>query len=392
MVGLAYLTQGERPPGVPRPGHRRRGGARAAGCCSGRTLVAAAGFVAVAWFLLWRNSSCYRNPFHNFNDQRAVAGRLGRRLAHDARARMGSRRPALVPAAPFDLCARPGGWSRAPGQSIGVLIYTAGPGRHSGHAGQPAADRCRRRPARGGRRRRRWRWPCAGSSTVTATGTAPRCWPSRTSAAGCCWPSRSARRGWAAWRRASCAVVVLYVPYAAHALGPRGDAGRAAAWLARPWGARCALLRSLRVKLAWFAPALAANPRTRYTVPARLGRDVGVAPRRTLPPVSATPLAHEQPLFDLGPPVPDPDARWLYLFTRRRGRDAARHRARQAASIAPRWDGPRRPIAKMLVDMADKRRRDYRDKMCGGARTSTARSRSSAGRRCFADGGRPSRS
>ena len=68
MIGLAYLTKGN--------AHLAFLGLVTAGLVvRGRRLLlapnmyaAAAGFVAVTSFLLWRNAVVFKNPFHNFND------------------------------------------------------------------------------------------------------------------------------------------------------------------------------------------------------------------------------------------------------------------------------------------------------------------------------------
>ena len=153
MIGLAYLTKGN--------GHLAFLGLVTAGVAvRGRRLllgphiyVAAAGFVAVTWFLLWRNAVVFRNPFHNFNDHALWLdgwNDVWRVLRDPEWDRVGPRWY-LQHHSVWALAWRV---IKGAGQSIGVLIYTAGPGVTAGTPAHlkptiPAAIAARRR-RRGG--------------------------------------------------------------------------------------------------------------------------------------------------------------------------------------------------------------------------------------------------
>ena len=164
------------------------------------------------------------------------------------------------------------------GQSIGVLIYTAGPGVTAGTPAHLEADHAAAIlrviggvvvvafAARGliDRYREGHR---TGVLAVTHVGG----WMLLAFAVGAQGVGGVATRFMSPF-------VVLCIPYAAHALVQRADRGRAAAWLARPWAAsRCCL--PFAIKLTWFAPAFAANPTPGVHGAAAVGRGVGVAPR-----------------------------------------------------------------------------------------------------------------
>ncbi len=387
MIGVAYLTKGN--------GHLAFLGLVTAGVAvRGRRLlfgphiyVAAAGFVAVTWFLLWRNVVVFKNPFHNFNDQMLWLDGwtdVWRLLRDPEWNRVGLRwyvQHHSVWALPWRVI-------KGAGQSIGVLIYTAGPGVTAGTPAhlKPTTAAAILRVVGGvvvlafAARGLVDRYRSGHRAEVLAT-THVGGWMLLGFAVGAQGVGGVATRFMLPF-------VVLCIPYAAHALVQRADRGRAAAWLAHPW-ARLALLLPFAIKLAWFAPAFAANPRQAFTVPPRWA-EASAWLRTHLQPGERFAAAPSSLYSTWDDPLPDPDARWLYLFDRPAAQMLADMARGTPASIEPLHDGPAPPVTKVLVDMATNDVDRYRDKMAGP--TDDHGPLAFLGwPRCFADGDRPSR-
>jgi hypothetical protein len=182
--------------------------------------------------------------------------------------------------------------------------------------------------------------------------------------------------------------VVIGIPFAAHALVEMTAGRRAPLWLARPW-APLLLLAPFAIKLAWFAPAFAHNPRHAFAVPPAWAE------------TSAWFAAHLQPgeryattsgsLYSTwDDPFPDPDARWIYLFDRPADKMLADMQQGKPMSNEPHRDGPIPSVTKILVDSAAPDIDGYRVKLSG---PSDAHGPLAflGWRRCFADAGTPSR-
>ena len=277
MIGIAYLTKGN--------GHLAFLGLVTAGVAvRGRRLligphiyVAAAGFLAVTGFLLWRNAVVFRNPFHNFNDHMLWLdgwNDVWRLLRDPEWDRVGLRwylQHHSVWALPWRVI-------KGAGQSIGVLIYTAGPGVDGGHAGASQADhpggdpaRCGRRGGRGARRAR-----------------ARRSLPDRTPHPGAGrdarrWLDAAGVRGRRAGRGRRRDALHVAVRRAVHPLRgvctgstrrprPRGGVART------PVGAP-RVARSLRDQAGLVRARVRREPAPRVRGAPAVDRDVGVAPR-----------------------------------------------------------------------------------------------------------------
>jgi len=387
MVGLTYLTKGN--------GHLAFLGLVSAGLVARgwrllrapHVYAAAAGFVAVTSFLLWRNAVVFRNPFHNFNDHalwldgwndvwRLLRGPewdrvgLGWYLQHHS-----------VWALAWRMI-------KGAGQTIGVLFYTAG-------VGVTAATPAHLRPT------------VAATVLRVAAGVAVMA----LATIGVVDRYRTGHRAQVlavthvgGWMLLAFAVgsqgvggvatrfmlpfAVLCVPFAAHTLAQLAERAPAARWLARPW-APLALVVLFLIKLGWFAPAFAANPRHAFTVPPRWAetsawlRDHLRAGERYAAATSSLYSTWDEPF-------PDPDARWLYPFDLPAERMLADLAIGKPASIEPHHDGPPPPVTKVLVDTAAKGADAYRDKLAGPADAHGPLT-FLGWPRCFADSDTPSR-
>jgi hypothetical protein len=194
-------------------------------------------------------------------------------------------------------------------------------------------------------------------------------------------------------------LTVLLVPHAAHTV-----VGRLQPWLERAVSARfpsqptllparavvaLLLVVPLGAKLLWFSPGLASNPRAAFAVPedwAETSRWLSGALR----PGERYAAPHTTLYSTWDQPRPDPDARWISLFTLTPHELLSAIDEAKPLSIAPRWDGPPVPIRKILVDAQDKAFASYQDKL------SPERDQHGAlaflgWPRCFADHGQPSR-
>jgi hypothetical protein len=383
LVGLAYLTKGN--------AHLALLALMTAAItlrglrifATSRPYAALVGFVAVTFFLLWRNVIDYGgNPFHNFNDGsiwldswpdtfRLVRTPnwhhlgLGWYLRHHS---------------PFALAWR---LVRGLGQTLGALVYTSGLGVTSGTPAQlttsiPSAI-----------------IRIAGGVAVMAL-----------AARGLSDRSRRGHRaevvallhltGWlllafalggqgvgGVGTRFVLPLVVLYVPYAAHALvtdvWPR----------LRPAQAVGLVALLLGIKLATFAGGLTKNPRREFNIPPSWAETSSWFANHLAPGERyAFPNGSLYSTWDQ--PTPDPDARWLYDYTGEAPQMLADIAEGLPMSTQVRWDGPPVPIRKIFVDTADPGFPRYRDKLDGdgddhGPLTFLGWPR------CFADAARPSR-
>lgn len=172
---------------------------------------------------------------------------------------------------------------------------------------------------------------------------------------------------------------VLFVPYAASTVMTR-----LTPWLARRWPAVAASVETalkltvaaaLVAKLIWFAPALATGPRSFYHVPVEWAETSAWLAGNLKPgELFGIPSSSLYSTWDR--PFPDPDSRWPYTYQT----DAAtmRRHAREAS------------VAKFLIDTHDPDFGRYEDKL--------SKDRDAHGPlalldwpRCFSDGKRPSR-
>jgi hypothetical protein len=332
--------------------------------------VAALGFAAVSFFLLWRNAKVFGDPFHNFN---------ARTLWLDdwqdvwTVARDGSWSEVglgwyLERHSLWDLVERVG---KGFGETMAVLTYTLGVG--------PSAE-------------------VPGVGPLTAGVVVPRALSGIALLALAAWGLvrryRSGRRDEV--RAVAYALLVLVaalslgargvgevgtrfviplaallVPYAVYALLDRLAPGaRAPAWLC---GAAAA---GLAVKLVWFAPGLGQDPLSHFEVPAPWAETSSFLARHLRPgDFYAIPSNSLYSTFDR--PHPDSDPRWPYTFQT----DAAtmqRH-LREAPHVTL-----------LLADLEDRDFPKWRDKLSaeGDARGPLS---FLDWRRCFADAGSPSR-
>jgi hypothetical protein len=145
----------------------------------------------------------------------------------------------------------------------------------------------------------------------------------------------------------------------------------------------------LVVKLIWFAPALTRNPRAAFAVPAAWGATSAWLAAH-LRPGERYAIAHTSLYSTWDLPRPDPDARWIGLFTAPAAELMREIDEATPLSIAPRWDGPPVPIDKILIDADDRAFARYRDKL-SPAHDERGALAFLGWPRCFADGARPSR-
>ena len=383
LVGVAYLTKGN--------AHLALLGFMTAAIALGglrlfatpRPYAALAGFVAVTFFLLWRNVIDYGgNPFHNMNDRSIWLDawqdtwRLMRTPDwHHIGPGWYLRRHSLLALA----------WRvvRGLGQTLGALCYTSGLGVTAGTPAQLS--------------------PTLPAAIIRiATGVAVLALAAR----GLFDRHRSGHRaevvavlhviGWlllafalggqgvgGVATRFVLPLVVLYVPFAAHALvthvWPRVSPTYAIGFLALLVG----------IKLVAFAGGLTANPRRAFDVPTDWAETSKWFADHLEPGERyAFPYGSLYSTWDQ--PTPDPDARWPYNYAEEAPEILTAIAEAEPLSIEPRWDGPPKPIRKIFVDMADKDLPRYRSKLSGasdahGPLTFLGWSR------CFADAGRPSR-
>jgi hypothetical protein len=178
-------------------------------------------------------------------------------------------------------------------------------------------------------------------------------------------------------------LTVLYVPYAAHALvthvGPR----------LRPAHAVGVIALLLGIKLATSAGGLTRNPRRAFDVPPDWSETSSWLAHQLRPGERyAFPYGSFYSTWDQ--PTPDPDARAAYDYTTKPGELLAAMDEARPVSIEARWDGPRGPIRKMFVDMADPDLPRYREKLAGAADEHGPLA-FLGWKRCFADTRQPSR-
>lgn len=383
LVGLAYLTKGNAhlallalmTAAVTLHGLRI--------LATPRPYAALGGFVAVTFFLLWRNVIDYGgNPFHNFNDRSIWldSWRDTLRLVRSPDWRHIGLGWYLRHHSPFQLAWR---LVRGLGQTLGTLAYTAGLGVTSGTPVQlstsvPAAVL---RIASG-----------VAVMTLAARGLLDR--------------SRSGHRaevlallhvcGWlllafalggqgvgGVATRFMLPLVVLCVPYAAQTLvthvWPR----------LRPAHAVGLAALLLGVKLATFAGGLTRNPRGAFEIPPNWA-ETSTWFATHLEPGERYAFPYGSLYSTWDQPTPDPDARWPYEYATRPPEMLAAMAGGEPVSIEPRWDGPPLPIRKIFVDLADPDLPRYRDKLAGAGDSHGPLS-FLGWPRCFADAGRPSR-
>ena len=329
--------------------------------------VAALAFVAVSFFLLWRNWVVWRQPFHNVNGGEVWIDRwrdVWVMRLHPQHAELGLgwylRHHSLL-----ELVLKIG---RGAGLVIGLFVYTSGVGFWA-----PAArvvTGIATLGLAGCGVRRRWR---AGSRTeVVAVLSTVGVYAAALSLGASGAPGPQVRY--------VLPYVVLLLPYAAlelvEGVWPRissrlGAAGRPARWLSL--GALPALLAA-RLALA-APPALRADPRSLYAVAPRW-RETSEWLSRALKPGErfALPYMSRYSTWDL--PRPDVDPRWPFWFGVP-DRDLLGYLAGQG-------------IDKVVVDAKDADYPEYASKLAGSADASGPLA-FLGWPRCFADGDRPSR-
>ena len=383
LVGLAYLTKGNAhlallalmTAAVTLRGLRI--------FATPRPYAALVGFVAVTFFLLWRNVIDYGgNPFHNFNDRsiwldswrdtlRLVRSPdwhhigLGWYLRHHS---------------PLALAWR---LVRGLGQTLGALAYTSGLGVTSGTPVQLSTS-------------------IPSAIVRIALGVAVLALAGR----GLLDRYRSGHRaevlavlhvsGWlllafalggqgvgGVATRFMLPLVVLYVPHAAHALvthvWPR----------LRPAHAVGLVALLLGIKLVTFAGGLTKNPRRAFDIPANWA-ETSTWFAQHLEPGERYAFPYGSLYSTWDQPTPDPDARWPYEYAEEAHEMLAAIAEAQPVSIEPRWDGPPVAIRKIFVDMADPDLPRYAQKLAGAA-DDHGPLMFLDWPRCFADAGRPSR-
>ena len=383
LVGLAYLTKGNAhlallalmTAGVALRGLRI--------FATPRPYAALVGFVAVTFFLLWRNVIDYDgNPFHNFNDRSIWLDawrdtlRLVRRPDwHHIGLGWYLRRHSL-----FELAWR---LLKGLGQTLGALLYTSGLGTIAGTPAQLSTS-------------------IPSAIIRIASGVAVLALAAR----GVFDRHRGGHRaevvallhvsGWlllafalggqgvgGVATRFMLPLVALYVPYAACALvthvWPRLRSAYAVGLVALLLG----------IKLATFADGLTKNPRRAFEIPPDWAETSSWLANHLEP--------GERYVFPYGSfystwdqPTPDPDARWPYDYAEGTPVILAAIAEAQPVSIQPRWDGPPLPIHKIFVDMADPDLPRYRQKLAE-ASDDHGPLTFLGWPRCFADAGRPSR-
>ena len=269
--------QGERPPRVPRPRDGRRGGAgppaahRAAHLRRGGGLRRGDGVPALA------ERRRVQEPVPQLQRPHAVARRLERRVAPAPRPGVGSRRPALVPAAPFGVgAALAGDQGRRPVDRCPHLHGRSW--RHGGHAGASQADHPGGDPARCGRRGGR------GARGARARQSLPDRTPHRGAGRDARrWLDAAGVRGRRAGRGRRRDALHVAVRRAVHPLRgvctgstrrprPRGGVART------PVGAP-RVARSLRDQAGLVRARVRREPAARVRGAPAVDRDVGVAPR-----------------------------------------------------------------------------------------------------------------
>jgi hypothetical protein len=383
LVGLAYLTKGN--------AHLALLGLLTAGLAlhgprllaTPRPYAAVVGFLAVTFFLLWRNVVAYHgNPFHNFNDRSLWLDAwqdtwrimrtpewdqigLGWYLHHHS---------------PLALVWR---LVKGMGQTLGALAYTAGLGMTAGTPAQasPTVAAAAIRIATG-----------AGVLVAAGVGLRDRLRAGHRAEVlavlhvtfwlTCAFALGGQGVGGVATRFVL-PLAALFVPYAAFTLVTR-------VWPRMPSvRALGAVALLLAVKLAAFAGGLTTDPRRTFDIPPDWAE------------TSAWFAGHLQPgeryVFPYGSlystwdrPFPDPDARWMYNYALPSPEILAAIADAKPLSVEPRWDGPPRPIRKVLVDTADRDLPRYGDKLAGPADAHGPLT-FLGWPRCFADSGQPSR-
>jgi 4-amino-4-deoxy-L-arabinose transferase-like glycosyltransferase len=382
VVGLAYLTKGN---GhltlvalftLSAVLHRRRLLARP------DLYAAGAGFVTTALFLLWRNRVVYGNPFHNFNDHSAWLDGWKETWAYlhsQEWNRIGL------------------GWylhrhsvgqlvwrvTQGFGKTVGALVYTSGLGITAATPADRDATVAEALPrvltglgllalaALGLRDRHR-----AGHRAEVLAVAHVVFWFVLAFAVG--------GQGVGMAARFMLPITAILVPHAAFAL-----VARSRRWVeARP-AIVAVIVVPLALKLLWFAPGAAANPRAAYAVPADWAQTSSWL-AGNLRPGERYAIAHTSLYSTWDRPRPDPDARWIGLFTAPAGELLREMAHATPLSIAPRWDGPPIPVTKVLIDTQDRAFATYADKL-STARDPQGPLQFLGWPRCFADSGRPSR-
>ncbi len=354
--------------------------------------VAWIGFAVTASFLLVRNLKMFGTPFHNFNDRSLWLDGWDEtwRLMRTPEWTTVGLRYYLHHHSAWRL-----GWRllRGLGQALGVLLYTAGPGITAATPIHllPTTAAVIARVATG-----------IGVMSLAVLGLVA-CHRSGRRAEvlavvfGCGWPIAAFALGGqgvgGVATRFMLPLVAILVPYAIHGLLTVAIPYLASRW-SRPQTHLVAVAAgvgaaALAVKLVWFAPALAHDPRRAVAVPPNWAETSAWFAAHLRPGERyAFPSGSLYSTFDR--PEPDPDARWIYTY--RVPADEMRRALEEAQvlTLEPRWDGPPRPITKIFVDRDDKTFASYRDKLSSesdeqGPRTFLGWPR------CFADGGQPSR-
>jgi hypothetical protein len=383
LVGVAYLTKGN--------GHLAILALMTAGLTlhgprlfvTARPYAAVTGFVAVAFFLLWRNVIDYDgNPFHNFNDRSIWLDSWQEtlRLVRSAEWRHIGLAWYLRRHSLFAL-----GWRLLKGlaQTLGALCYTSGLGITAGTPSQLSTS-------------------IPGAIIRLATGAVLMA----LAACGLRDRHRGGHRaeiltalhasGWLIFAfaiggqgvggvatRFMLPLVAIGIPYASSALvehvWPR----------VRPAYAVGVVTLLLGIKFATFADGVTKNPRRAFEVPPDW-RETSAWLAQHLEPGERYAFPYGSLYSTWDHPAPDPDARWPYDYGEVPSEMLAAIAEARPLSVQARWDGSPRPIRKIFVDMADHDLRRFRSKL------------SEAGDahgpliflgwpRCFADSGRPSR-
>jgi hypothetical protein len=347
--------------------------------------------VAVAFFLLFRNTKVYGNPFHNFNDP--LVWLDGWQQTWRVMREPGWDRVGLFSyLAQHSISALVLRVLKGAGQVIGVLLYTSG-------LGVVAARPIEQPPV--------WAALVRGGTGIVVLALGARGMRSRLRAGHRAevlavlnvsfWfllAFAIGAQGVGVGTRFVFPISVLLIPYVGHALVdfaprmtdhiPRSVSRRLAAGLLMLFVTLGALLG---VKLARFASGFTSNPRLAFAVPSDWAEmSAWFAGHLVSGERYAFPDGSLYSTWDR--PMPDSEARWTYLYSVEA--PEMLRVLREVNPLVPRWDGPLRPITKIFVDVQANNFQTYRDKL--------SQERDDQGPlaflgwpRCFADSGRPSR-
>ncbi len=398
LIGLAYLTKGN--------GHLLFPVLICVGLHqSGRGLIrrpepyaAALGFVVVTFFLLRRNVLVFHSPFHNFNERLLWLDNWEETWAT-------MRDPQKNSIGLGFLLKRHSIWAlgarviKGFGHTVGVAIYSAGLGVTSLKQPEAPMTAATALPR-----------VLSGVAIVVLAALGLRrrlATPTRPHALAVIYALAWFMAAFASGQQGAGEIgvryvmplVVLLTPYAVEsALGdvwPRlkRRLGAGASWLRAPGAADATgllvLMAVLAIKLGWFAPRAARDPRKFVEVPPAWAEMSGwFASHLTAGERYAFPYTSLYSTFDQ--PFPEPDHRWIYLYrlepsVMRRDLDRGIRSSIDASLI-----GPPGPIDKVFVDAEDALLASYEDKL-SAARDAHGPLAFLGWSRCFADSGSPSR-